>query len=55
MAPPEAAEVPVDHEDIARLAYLYWERRAGENGSAQDDWFRAESELRSQGTASAGA
>lgn len=35
-----------DVDQIARLAYSYWEARGGEGGSAEDDWFRAERELR---------
>lgn len=35
-------------EDVARLAYGYWEARNGEPGSPEDDWFRAEHELRSR-------
>jgi Protein of unknown function (DUF2934) len=34
------------HEDIARLAYALWEVRGGADGSAEDDWYRAEAELR---------
>jgi hypothetical protein len=33
-------------EDIAELAYSYWEARGGHGGSPWDDWFRAERELR---------
>jgi len=44
---PGPAEPPAtDHDETARLAYMYWEERGGENGSADDDWFRAEGELR---------
>ena len=32
-------------DDIARLAYSYWEARGGDNGSPEDDWLRAEREL----------
>ena len=32
-------------EEIARLAYSYWESRGGRGGSPWDDWFRAEQEL----------
>jgi hypothetical protein len=35
----------VDQEAIARLAYSYWEARAGVGGTPEDDWFRAEHEL----------
>ncbi|MCC7175443.1 MAG: DUF2934 domain-containing protein [Bryobacterales bacterium] len=31
---------------IARLAYSYWEARGGQGGSAEEDWLRAEQELR---------
>lgn len=32
-------------EQIACLAYSYWEARGGQGGSAWEDWFRAEQEL----------
>lgn len=35
-----------DREEIARLAYSCWEARGGDGGSPEDDWFRAERELR---------
>ena len=34
------------HEEIARLAYSYWEARGCRGGSPWEDWFRAERELR---------
>jgi hypothetical protein len=34
------------HDEIARLAYSYWQARHGQGGSAYDDWLRAEKELR---------
>jgi hypothetical protein len=37
----------VRHEEIAKLAYSYWERRGYQDGSAEEDWFRAEAQLRS--------
>jgi Protein of unknown function (DUF2934) len=40
---PPAAEP--SREAIAQLAYLYWEARGGRDGSADDDWLRAEREL----------
>ena len=40
---PEAA-----HEDIARLAYCYWEARGRQGGSPEADWLRAEQELKSR-------
>jgi hypothetical protein len=39
------AAAPPSHEEIARLAYAYWEARGQPHGSAQEDWFRAEHEL----------
>ncbi len=35
-------------EEIAALAYSYWESRGCQGGSAEEDWLRAEQELRSQ-------
>jgi hypothetical protein len=36
----------LSHQDIARLAYALWEARGGEGGSPEEDWLRAEQELR---------
>ena len=38
----------LDSEEIARLAYSYWEARGCQGGSPEDDWLRAERELQSQ-------
>jgi hypothetical protein len=35
-------------EEIAQLAYSYWEARGGQGGSAEEDWIRAEESLRAQ-------
>jgi hypothetical protein len=43
---PQVVSHVVSHIEIARLAYSYWEARGRQGGSAGDDWFRAESELR---------
>lgn len=32
-------------QDIAALAYSYWEARGRQGGSALEDWLRAEREL----------
>jgi len=40
----------VEHEEIGRLAYSYWEARGCQGGSPEEDWFRAEQELQSQQT-----
>jgi DUF2934 family protein len=39
-----AAELSMD--SIAQLAYSYWEQRGYQGGSAEEDWLRAERELR---------
>ena len=51
----EAAELALDQEAIARLAYFYWEERGCQNDSPDEDWFKAEAELRSRLAAAAGA
>jgi hypothetical protein len=35
-------------DEIARLAHLYWEGRGCPEGSPEEDWFRAEHDLRKQ-------
>ena len=34
-----------EHEEIARLAYSYWQTRGCPDGSPEEDWLRAEAEL----------
>ena len=46
-SPAESAESDPTFEAIAQLAYSYWEARGYQGGSAEEDWLRAESELRS--------
>jgi Protein of unknown function (DUF2934) len=46
LAVPAVAEP--SREAIAALAYLYWQTRGGQNGSADEDWLRAERQLRQQ-------
>ncbi len=51
-----AGETPVparensdpDRDEIARLAHSYWEARGCQDGSAEEDWIRAEQELRTR-------
>jgi|YNPBryBLVA2012_1023415.scaffolds.fasta_scaffold01914_5 hypothetical protein len=43
---PVQAQPAIPHEEIQRLAYFYWLERGGQGGSPEDDWFRAEQELR---------
>jgi len=40
-------------DDIAQLAYSYWEARGYQGGSPEEDWLRAEQELRGNLTLSA--
>ena len=43
------------HEEVAELAYLYWESRGFQGGSPEEDWLRAEQELRVRASASVAA
>ena len=40
-----AAEA-IDRQAVARLAYSYWVARGYNGGSAEEDWLRAEREIR---------
>ena len=46
----ESTDINVEpsREEIAKLAYLYWEARGCQGGSEEEDWLRAEIELRSR-------
>ncbi len=37
-----------DPEEVARLAYSYWKDRGQEGGTPDEDWFRAEAELKNE-------
>lgn len=37
---------PGDHAEIAELAYRYFQQRGESDGSAEQDWLRAEQEVR---------
>jgi hypothetical protein len=43
--PGSPAPAEPTREDIARLAYSYWEARGCQGGSPEEDWTRAEREL----------
>jgi hypothetical protein len=50
---PQAVDGPTTtsdptHQEIALVAYLYWEARGCQGGSAEEDWLRAEHELRNR-------
>jgi hypothetical protein len=49
-AEPTLASAP-SQDEIASLAYLYWEARGGQGGSPEEDWIRAERELRTRASA----
>jgi hypothetical protein len=58
MAPDTAVERGIstsliEQDDIALLAYSYWEARGCLHGSPEEDWFRAEKELRQRAAAAA--
>ncbi|MBZ5596195.1 MAG: DUF2934 domain-containing protein [Acidobacteriia bacterium] len=43
---PETTDHPsASHEEIAQLAYQYWEDRGRPLGSPEEDWLRAESDI----------
>lgn len=44
----QPSSINVSRGDIARLAYTLWEQRGGEGGSPEQDWLRAESELKAR-------
>lgn len=50
-AEPGISEPVIEHDEIALLAYSYWEARGCPHGSPEEDWFRAEGELRQKATA----
>lgn len=45
---PVAAPAPTmpSHEEIQKLAQKYWAQRGFQDGQAEQDWLRAEQELR---------
>jgi hypothetical protein len=45
-APSPAVVIDLSREEVARLAYSYWEARGYQGGSPLEDWLRAENELR---------
>jgi len=45
-AKPAAGPRMVSHDEIQALAHRYWAERGHPHGNPEDDWFRAEQELR---------
>jgi hypothetical protein len=52
-ADPAAGNAGPGHEDVARLAFSHWEARGRGDGSPDEDWFKAENELRARATPAA--
>ena len=50
---PGTASEAIDRQAIARLAYSYWVARGYNGGSAEEDWLRAEREIRTGRAAAA--
>jgi hypothetical protein len=49
IAPSSAAAAPASDpafDQVAQLAYSYWEARGYQGGSSEEDWLRAEQALR---------
>ena len=42
-----------EQDEIAKLAFSYWEARGSQGGSPEEDWARAEQEIRSRRKVSA--
>jgi F0F1-type ATP synthase epsilon subunit len=38
--------IQISREEVAMLAHSYWQRRGFKHGHHEEDWFRAEQELR---------
>lgn len=41
-----SGSVEIEPDEIARLAHSYWEARGCQGGSPEEDWLRAEQQLR---------
>lgn len=48
IAEPAQSSDHEDQEEVARLAYSYWLARGCPEGSPEEDWLRAEQEVRQQ-------
>jgi hypothetical protein len=45
-AVPNVTEMKLSHEQVAQLAHRFWNERGRLDGHHEEDWFRAEHELR---------
>lgn len=48
MDPSDMTEQSPEAQKIAQIAYSYWEARRGSDGSAEENWYRAERALHHQ-------
>jgi hypothetical protein len=44
--PSNVTEMKVPHERVAQLAHQFWAERGHQHGHHEEDWYRAEQELR---------
>ena len=44
--PREIGQTDPEHEKIAGLAYQHWQQRGRPIGTTEEDWFRAEEEIK---------
>jgi len=42
----KVTEMKLSHEQVARLAHHFWAERGRQHGHHEEDWYRAEQELR---------
>ncbi len=47
-AVPIVTEMKFSHEQVAQLAHRFWNERGRLHGHHEEDWFRAEQELRAR-------
>jgi len=42
------SQMPVSHDQVAELAHRFWAERGHRHGHHEEDWFRAEQQLRAK-------
>jgi hypothetical protein len=47
-AVPRGIPLSIDPTETAKLAYTFWQARGANGGSPEDDWYRAEQEIRTR-------
>jgi hypothetical protein len=45
-APTNVTQMKLPHDQVAQLAHRYWAERGHQHGHHEEDWYRAEQELR---------